>query len=109
VANVLRRRQQGWTPRAAETVPKEFSMLVRRFGDFGDVIQNQDSILMERPSQYGERMRAHIAAKIQRLDAAVRGFIDERMPRQHGTHGGSVDEINVQTTVGSGRIPKIPD
>lgn len=109
VANTLKRQQQGWKPRAGDTVPPQFSMMRRDFDKFSSVIQNQDCVLMERPVEYGRKMREIISTQTRRLQESIRDYIGQMMPRQHGTRGGAVDEIEVRSTVGSGRIPTIPD
>lgn len=109
IANLLKRRQQGWTPRPVDSVSKNFQFLAHRLGDFGNVIQNQDSVLMERPIAIGDKMRAHVQEKTQRYAATVRNMVENNSPRAKGTLGGQVDELSVQSTVGHGRIPIIPD
>lgn len=100
VSNLMKRQQQGWTPRQVETLPKSHSFLTTRFGDLGSVVGNQDSVLMERPVTLGDRYRAYDRKKTRRLESAIGQFVDEHLPRQHGTKGGAVVEMNVTQSVG---------
>jgi hypothetical protein len=101
--NIIRNMQQGWRPRQVDTVPPAFKPFVRRFGDFGEVIRNQDCILMERPKAMGDKVRAHVAGRNQRLRQSVQEYMGQRMPRQHGSNGGTVEEFEARATVGAGR------
>lgn len=101
VQNFLKRAKQGWKPRPASTLPKAYEglkqTLTEKFGDQGDVIGNQDAILMHRPIRIGERVRAQLRDQTHRLTASIRDFVRGNLPRQHGTDGGSVEELNVRT------------
>jgi hypothetical protein len=105
--NVLKRQQQGWTARESDSLPPGFSFLARRFGDMGSVIQNQDSILMERPISVGDRMRQYVARQTGRLSDSIRQYVGNQMPRQHGTAGGAVETLDITSTTGNGRVPRI--
>lgn len=111
--NFLKRTQQGWVPRPFDSVPQGFSVLKQtldaRFGDHGNVISNQDSVLMERPIAMGNKVRAYLSGQNQRLRASIADFVGSQMPRQHGTRGGSVDELDITSTTGNGRVPRIAD
>lgn len=109
IKNILKKRQAGWVPRPADTVPPAFLSMVTRFGDQGNVIGNHDSILMERPIFIGERMRAFINKKSDRLHASIAANIQESMPRQHGSKGGSVDEFEMSVTGSPPRRPRLDD
>ena len=114
VSNYLRQSQRGWKPRPADSIPAEYCVLKQRmderFGEKGDVIGNQDSVLMERPIALGNRIRAYYSGQNNRLRASIAEFVGGRMPRTHGADGGRVDEFKLDVDYGAGRIPRIaPD
>lgn len=114
VKNYLRQYQRGWRIRAADTLPGGYEALKRRldaqFGDQGDVIGNQDCILMERTIALGNKVRAYYVRQNQRLHSQIDDFVGAAMPRTHGARGGMVDELSIQAKVGNGRVPPIaPD
>lgn len=111
VQNVLKRQQQGWTPRPADTLPPGFAGMGQKFDklpDLGNIIGNQDCVLMERPEELGRKVKAYYARQTGRLRESIADFVGDRLPRQHGTSGGTVDELDLQVT--TGRRPQIaPD
>lgn len=109
VANVLRSEQKGWRPRPADTVPVQFQLLVGDWKKMPGVVQNQDSILMERPVERGDKMRAYLANQTRRLVAVVQQQVGHKLPPQPGTLGGAIDELEVKETVGNRRVPTIDD
>ncbi len=109
IKNILKKRQAGWVPRPADTIPPAYQAMVTRFGDQGNVIGNHDSILMERPIFIGERMRAFIRKKGERLHASIAANVQESMPRQHGSKGGSVEEFEMSVTGSPPRRPRVDD
>lgn len=111
VQNYLRRMKQGWKPRPAHTLPQAYANLKaklnqEKWGDQGDVIGNQDCILMHRPVRIGDRVRENLREQNARLSASIRDFVRGNLPAQHGTRGGAVEELNVTTTTGNGRQPR---
>lgn len=108
IQNIFKRRTRGWEPRSASTVPKGFIVMLTKFGDFGDVISNQDSILMERPIAEGQKYRRSTENYTRKLYESIRENIEDRMPRKRGTRGGNIDEFDVKYSRG-GRRPMIDD
>lgn len=109
LGNVVKRRHYGWEPRSADTLPAGYIVNVAPFAGLAGTIQNQDSILMERSVQRGDKVRSMIHRQTARMDEAVRGYVSRQMPAQHGTVGGSVEKIEIETTVGNRRVPNIAD
>lgn len=111
VQNYLKRMKQGWKPRPANTLPLAYANLKARldkekWGDQGDIIGNQDCVLMHRPVRIGDRIRANLREQNSRLTASIRDFVQGNLPVQPGTRGGMVEELNVTTTTGNGRQPR---
>ena len=103
IQNYLKRMKQGWKPRPADTLPKAYESLRQRlkkdvYGDQGDVIGNQDCVLMHRPVRVGDLVRAKLREQTTRLSASIRDFVRGNLPRQPGTVGGSVEELNIRTS-----------
>lgn len=99
VGNYLKRIKQGWLPRPVDTLPASNSMLKVRldekFGAKGDVIGSHDCVLMHRPIRIGDRVRAELNERNRRLRASVEQLMGT-MPAEHGTAGGSIEELSVQ-------------
>lgn len=105
-ANVHKHMMEGWKPRSAGTIPSGFFFSKISFGEYGDVIANSDSILMERPSWMGDKVRSMQAAANMNKVRGIAQYVRGRMPNAAGTKGGEVD-INIRTV--TGREPKIAD
>lgn len=105
-ANVHQHLMEGWKPRSAASVPKGFYCSKAVFGDYGDVIANKDSILMERPQWMGDKVRASQASQSRAKVKGIAQYVRGRMPSNRNTHGADV-EINIRTE--RGRTPKIAD
>lgn len=103
VQNVLRRRQAGWTPRPAETIPDSYKFMIVRHGDMGNILATQDAVLVERPLNMGARFREYNTRQASRLSESIRQFVGDNMPRRRGTTGGKVEELNITAEVGKRR------
>lgn len=70
-ANIQQAMTNGWRPRSASSVPEGAFMPVIRDATFGDVIAYHDTILMERPSEFGDQDRAMVRERTARATAAI--------------------------------------
>lgn len=109
ISNVLRRRQQGWEIRYADTLPAGYLSMTANWQDLTGIIQNQDCILMERRIDRGDKMRMSIAKQTDRLGAAVKNHIANNMPAQPGTNGGEIESLDLRVTSGHRRATAFAD
>ena len=106
--NVARKMMEGWVPRPAASVPQGFFAPVTSYGQYGNVVGNSDSILMQRPVAMHEGYARHYRSLADRQNKSVKDYVRSGMPMQHGTSGGAVDEFNVRTSKGRS-TPRVAD
>lgn len=105
--NVAKHVMQGWTPRMASTAPAQWQLLSVTYGNYGSVIGNPDSILMERPKWKGDKVREMLARQEEARLKGIRQYVKGRMPTAHGAKGGDVTTFDMKVL--KGRQPTVED
>lgn len=107
IANVMKKRNEGWEPRKADSLPAGFFAPIVQHASFGNVIINGDMILMERSLKIHEKQHRH-HTKMASLQAST----IERYLSQHAGGGngyGAAEVEKFERKVSTGRKPKIAD
>jgi len=106
-SNVMRKRNEGWSPRPGNTLPPGFFAPVVEHASMGNVIANGDMILMERPLKVHERQARHNEKMTNLQVQGVERYLAANAPGGRGFGAGEVSEFSRRTT--TGRRPKIAD
>jgi hypothetical protein len=107
VANVMKKRNEGWEPRMADSLPAGFFAPVVQHASLGNVIVNGDMLLMERPLRIHEKQRRHHAKMASLQATAIERYLSQRAPGERGYGAAEVEKFERQ--VSTGRKPKIAD
>jgi len=107
VSNMMRKRNEGWNPRAADTVPPGFFCPTVQHARYGEVISNGDMILMERPENIHQRQKEFIDRLTRNQTSGIERYLSQTMPGGHGFSAGEVDKF--ERKISTGRRPKIAD
>jgi hypothetical protein len=107
VSNLMRKQNEGWMPRSAETIPQGFFAPIINHAKYGNVVSNGDMILMERDEKTHRRQRAFIERQTRNQTSGIERYLSQQMPGGHGFSAGEVDKFERQ--VSTGRRPKIAD
>lgn len=107
IANVMKKRNEGWEPRKADSLPVGFFAPIVQHASFGNVIVNGDMILMERSLRMHEKQKRH-GAKMASLQAgAIERYLSQNAPGGRGYGAAEVEKF--ERKVSTGRRPKIAD
>lgn len=107
LSNVMRKRNEGWAPRAGNSLPAGFFAPVVQHASMGNVIINGDMILMERPAKTHERQARHHQQMASLQAQSIERFLAQRAPGGRGFGPGEVSEFSRRTS--TGRRPQIAD
>jgi hypothetical protein len=107
VSNFMKKKNEGWSPRSADTIPNGFFAPTIDHARYGNVISNGDMILMERPTQVNERQKAFIDTLTSNQTSGIEKYLSQAMPGGNGFSAGQVEKFDRQVT--TGRRPKIAD
>lgn len=106
-ANVMRKRNEGWSPRPAQSLPPGFFAPIVEHASMGNVIINGDMILMERPQAIHDKQARHHQKLTSMQAQSIDRYLAQHIPGGHGFGQGEVSEFSRKTT--TGRRPKIAD
>jgi len=107
VANVMKKRNEGWEPRKADSLPAGFFAPMTQHASLGNVIVNGDMLLMERLIKIHEKQARHVA-KMSALQAStIERYLTTHAPGGKGY--GAAEVENFERKVSTGRKPKIAD
>jgi hypothetical protein len=106
-ANIAQAMQAGWMPRSAASAPEGAYLPVVQDATFGGIIAYHDTVLMERPSHFGDEERAMVRERTARATAAIsadpyRADSMGRVVRQEYSQ-----ERITRTGPGAGRIAQV--
>lgn len=107
VSNVMRKQNEGWVPRPADSMPVGFFAPVVNNARYGNVICNGDAILMERPTSTHERQKAFVDRLTRNQTSGIERYLSTAIPGGHGFSSGEVEKFERKVT--TGRRPKIAD
>lgn len=107
VSNVMKKRNEGWEPRKADSLPAGFFAPVVQHASLGNVIINGDMLLMERPERIHEKQRRHNAKMASLQASAIERYLQQHAPGGRGYGPAEVEKFERQ--VSTGRRPKIAD
>ena len=96
--NMLVKKQRGWLPRAADSVPKVYQAMA----DTDGVISTHDLVLMERPDVLQKRVVSHIKKETDDRAAAVKRNIF----RDHKNLGGSDTGVSAPEVEDRNRVER---
>jgi hypothetical protein len=106
-ANIMKKRNEGWSPRNADTIPTGFFAPIIAHASFGNCIVNGDMILMERPMRVHEKQRRHNAKMASLQASTIERYLERNAPGGRGFSAAEVEKF--ERTVSTGRRPKIAD
>ena len=106
-SNVMRKRNEGWSPRAGNSLPSGFFAPIVEHASMGNVIVNGDMILMERPLAIHEKQARHHQKMTSLQAQSIDRYLAQNIPGGHGFGPGEVSEFS--RTTRTGRRPKIAD
>lgn len=106
-SNLMKKQNEGWSPRPAETIPQGFFAPTINHARYGNVISNGDAVLMERPEKTHERQKAFVEKLIRNQTSGIERYLSQAMPGGHGFSAGEVERFDRK--VSTGRRPKIAD
>lgn len=106
-ANIMRKRNEGWEPRRAESIPTGFFAPTIQHASFGNCVMNGDMILMERPMRIHEKQRRHVNKMASLQASAIERYLQQNAPGGRGFKAAEVEKF--ERTVSTGRRPKIAD
>jgi len=107
VSNVMRKQNEGWFPRAADTVQTGFFAPVVNHARYGNIISNGDCILMERQLKKHGQQKAFIEQLTRNQTSGIERYLSSAIPGGHGFSSGEVEKFERKVT--TGRRPKIAD
>ena len=107
VANVMKKRNEGWEPRLATSLPAGFFAPVVQHASLGNVIINGDMLLMERPLRIHEKQHRHNAKMASLQASSIERYLSQQAPGGRGYGAAEVEKFERQVT--TGRKPKIAD
>jgi hypothetical protein len=100
--NVMKRQNQGFRPRKADTVPKGVYVATINSRQYGDIIGQDGIILMERPDHLEKRHAAHNRAMAARQEEAVSQMLHRA--QEPGKGFGPV-RVDTRSEVSTGHRP----
>lgn len=106
-SNVMRKRNEGWSPRLATSLPQGFFAPIVEHASMGNVIINGDMILMERPQATHDKQARHHQKMTELQAGSINRYLASNIPGGKGFSQGEVSEFSRKTT--TGRRPKIAD
>lgn len=105
--NLVRRLNQGWRPRSADTIPKGFFAPTISHGEYGNVIGTHDMLLMERPEDLHQKYTDKVKEDTKNLERAVKANLGQtHNPNQQGF---TRPQMETQTSVTKGRPAPVAD
>lgn len=107
VANVMKKRNEGWEPRMADSMPAGFFAPIVQHSSFGNVIVNGDMILMERSLKTHEKHQRHNAKMATLQASTIERYLSQHAPGGNGYGAAEVEKF--ERKVSTGRRPKIAD
>jgi hypothetical protein len=106
-ANVAKRFNQGWKPRAADSVPADFAVPTISHGRHAGFVGVEGMVLMERPLELHQRFAAKTRERTDNQMSAVNAALGEvHDPRQRSFGRPQMDN---KSSVERGRIPVVSD
>jgi hypothetical protein len=97
--NLIRKLNQGWRPRQADTVPKGYAAPTTSYGDYGNVVGTHDMLLMERPSELNDKYVNRIKEDTRNLEHSVKRTLGQVHKPGSGLTSPSIEE-NRQVSTG---------
>lgn len=107
VANVMKKRNEGWNPRMADTIPVGFFAPVTQHASMGNVIVNGDMILMERPLKIHDKQARHNAKMASLQASSIERYLTQHAGGGRGYGAAEVETFSHKTS--TGRKPRIAD
>ena len=97
--NLIRKLNQGWRPRQADTVPKGYAAPTTKHGEYGNVVGTHDMLLMERPSEMNQKYVDRIKEDTRNLERSVKRTLGQVHQPGSGLTSPSIEE-NRQISTG---------
>ena len=107
VSNVVRKQNEKWSPRRADSVPMGYFVATIPHERYGNIIHNGDMMLMERPIEIGNKQRAFYKKMTRHLTQSVEGYLAQAAPGGKGFGAAGVSEFSRK--VSKGKAPRIQD
>lgn len=104
--NLIKKLNQYWRPRAADTVPKGMFAPTINHGEYGNVVGTHDMLLMERPLRVHQAQAASVKEDTRNLEQVVRRNLGKTY---EGEAGFRRPEMSVSSRVSKGRPVEVAD
>ncbi len=102
--HVMRRMREGWTPRPADTIPKDFAMPTIDHGQWEGAVGVEGMILCEMPNERVALRTRHFQKKTDGL----KSFIDNNLNKVEKAGGQRIDR-DIQTSHSFGQRRGVAD